>query len=82
MLANFRRTFKPTDEERAHDRAVLERLHAKAVESRSCSACMFSHVESNGHYSWMECDVTGEDVDGNEGMDCWTEQPLPDDATI
>lgn len=82
MLASFRRTFSPTDKERAQDRAMLEALHEKAVAERHCSACMFSHTASNGHYSWTECEPTGEDVTFEEGRDCWVEQGLPDDATL
>lgn len=82
MLASFRRTFCPTDEERAQDRAMLEEIYAKAIAKKSCSACVFSHTASNGHYSWTECEPTGEDVTFYEGMDCWVERELPEDAML
>lgn len=80
MLASFRRVFRPTDEEIAHDRALLERLHANAVAEHMCSACLFSAIETNGHYSWLECGLDGEDVDGESGRHCWIEQHLPSGA--
>lgn len=82
MLASFRRTFMPTDEERARDRAKLAEIHARAVSGRWCSACVFSHLEGDGHNTWTECEVTGEDVTYDEGRDCWTEQGLPEDAAL
>lgn len=82
MLGSFRRTFLPTDEERARDRAMLEELHAKSVSAKSCSSCVFSHTATNGHYSWTVCEPTGEDVTFEEGRDCWVEQELPDDAML
>ena len=82
MLASFRKTLFPTGEERARSRAMLEELNANAIARKSCSACVFSKTATNGQYSWTECEPTGEDMTLEEGMDCWVEQELPDDANL
>lgn len=77
MLVSFRKTFAPTEGEMAAQRAMNEDLHRAAVGRRECYTCVYSTAHDNGKCQWLDCDVTGEEVSGKHGMDCWTEDGVP-----
>lgn len=67
MIADFYRTFKPTDEERTEDRERYRRLCDKLKTKKGCSTCRHcKHVVDYPDF------VLGEECTCEAGLECDT----------
>jgi hypothetical protein len=80
MLASFRETFHPTDEDRATRTAMLRRFHEIGVAGKHCEYCKkatwIPELEMGYETAYCYCSVNGEFVERIVGRDCFEEKPF------
>lgn len=67
MICSFRRTFKPTKEEKAQDKKFFEKIWNEAVNKRGCTTC--ANCEKVREYPDF---VLGEECECKVGLKCDT----------